>query len=63
MVLGVSWNIGFHYPTGVLEIRGTRRQNYWDIGIVWYWGVLETLVLVLLLLKTFKNIDIGIGYC
>ena len=33
MVLGVSWNIGFNYPTGVLEIRGTKRQNYWGIGI------------------------------
>ena len=29
----------------------------------WYWGVLEILVLVLLLLRTFENIGIGIGYC
>ena len=23
MVLGISWKIGFHYPSGVLEIRAT----------------------------------------
>ena len=26
MVLGISWNIGFHYPSGVLEIRGTKDK-------------------------------------
>ena len=77
MVLGISWNIGFHYPSGVLEIRGTKRQNYFGIGIGigQYWSVLELLVLILgivkglsmywywywVLLRPFMNI--GIGYC
>ena len=53
MVLGISWNIGFHYPSGFLEIRGTKRQKYWGIGIGigWYWGVLELLVLLLGIVK------------
>ena len=53
MVLGTSWNIGFHYPSGFLEIRGTKRQKYWGIGIGigWYWGVLELLVLLLGIVK------------
>ena len=33
MVLGICWNIGFHYPSGVLEMRGTKRPNFWGIGI------------------------------
>ena len=34
MALGISWNMGFYYTSGVLEIRGTKRQKYWSI---WYW--------------------------
>ena len=79
MVLGISWNIGFHYPSVFPEIRGTKRQKYSGIGIGigWYWGVLELLVLLLgivkglpkywycywVLLRAFKSIGIGIGYC
>ena len=33
MVLCIGQHIGFHYPSGVLEIRGTKRQNYWGIAI------------------------------
>ena len=50
MVLGISWNIGFHYPSGVLEIRGTKTTKllrYW----YWYWVVLGY----------FRNFGIGIG--
>ena len=32
MVLGISWNIGFEYPSGVLEIRG-KKDRIIGIGI------------------------------
>ena len=50
MVLGISWNIRFHYPSGVLEIRGYKKTNI--LGY-WYWVVLGC----------FRAIGIGIGYC
>ena len=28
MVLGISWNIGFHYPSDVLEIRGKKDKIF-----------------------------------
>ena len=46
-VLGISWNIGFYYTLGVLEIRGTKMTK---LLRYWYWVVLGC----------FRNFGIGI---
>ena len=39
------------------EHRNPKNTNFE------YWGVLEILLLLLLLLRAFQNIGVGIGYC
>ena len=71
---GTKWNMGL--GSALLRLGGVWMQSvggvkrlialYYGkigIGIGWYWGVLEILVLILVLLRTFENIGICIGYC
>ena len=66
MVLGVNWNIGFHYPAGFFQKLEVQKGKIIEVLVLvlgsigvfqnywyWYW----------VLLRAFQSIGIGIGYC
>ena len=60
-VLGISWNIGFYYPSGILEIRG-KKDEIILVLVSDSMGCFRTIGTGIgVLLRAFRNI--GIGYC